>query len=178
MSAKEAISILRDRFGERIIEFVDAPQPGTKEKSQVLDAFVKIAPAELVEVMTFCRDEPRLRFDMLSCVTAIDQPKEGRIRLVYDLDSLPHNRALGVHVDLPRDAPHVPTLENVWRTADWHEREAWDLMGVVFDGHHNLDRILCAEDWEGHPLRKDYKIPETYHDIPNTFEQFYDVQNP
>jgi NADH-quinone oxidoreductase subunit C len=74
--------------------------------------------------------------------------------------------------------PRIPTLENVYRTADWHERESFDLMGIEFEGHHNLIRILCAEDWEGHPLRKDYVMPEYYHDIPNAFEMFYDVQNP
>jgi len=178
VSAKDAIAILKERFGAKILEAVDAPAPGTKDKAQVIDPYVRIAAADLVEVMTHCKTEPRLRFDMLSCLTAIDYPKESRIQVVYCLDSLPHDTALAVKVDLPRDAARLPTLEGVWRAADWHEREAWDLMGVVFEGHHNLDRILCAEDWEGHPLRKDYKMPETYHDIPNTFEQFYDVQNP
>jgi NADH-quinone oxidoreductase subunit C len=176
--AQEAVAVLRERFGARLLEAVGAPVSGTKERPQVIDPFVRVAPADLLEVMRFCREEPRLRFDMLSCVTAVDYPREERIRVVYDLDSLPHGRTLAVKVDVPRERPRLPSLESVWRTADWHEREAWDLMGVEFEGHPNLSRILCAEDWEGHPLRKDYVIPATYHDIPNTFEQFYDVQNP
>ena len=74
---------------------------------------------------------------------------------------------LEVHVDLPRDTPTIDSITHLWGGADWHEREAWDLMGIVFTGHHNLVRILCAEDWEGHPLRKDYKSPDYYHGIRN-----------
>ena len=72
-----------------------------------------------------------------------------------------------VKVSLPRDDASLPSVENVWSAADWHERETFDLVGVVFEGHHKLIRILCAEDWEGHPLRKDYVIPEQYHGIKN-----------
>jgi NADH-quinone oxidoreductase subunit C len=178
VATKEAIAILKEKFGDRILEAVDAPVAATKEKPGILDPFVKVAPKDLVEVMTFCRDEPRLRFDMLSCLTAVDYPKESKFQVVYNLDSIPHNHWLTVKVDVPREAPTVPTLEKVYATADWHEREAFDLMGIDFAGHHNLIRILCAEDWEGHPLRKDYVMPDYYHDIPNAFEMFYDVQNP
>jgi len=65
-------------------------------------------------------------------------------------------------VRVPKDNPHVPSVESVWKTANWHEREAYDLIGVVFDGHPDLRRILLPDDWEGHPLRKDYKVPEFY----------------
>ena len=178
MATKEAIAVLKEKFGDRILEAVDTPVAATKDKPGVPDPFVKIAPKDLVEIMTFCRDEPRLRLDMLSCLTATDYPKEEKIQIVYNLDSLPHNHWLTVKVDVPRANPSLPTLENVWKTADWHEREAFDLVGLQFEGHHNLIRILCAEDWEGHPLRKDYVMPDYYHDIPNAFEMFYDVQNP
>jgi NADH-quinone oxidoreductase subunit C len=70
-------------------------------------------------------------------------------------------------VPLPRDNPRVASVEKVWKTADWHERETFDLLGVTFEGHHNLVRILCAEDWEGHPLRRDYVMPESYRGIKN-----------
>ncbi|HVY60512.1 MAG TPA: NADH-quinone oxidoreductase subunit C [Planctomycetota bacterium] len=175
---KEAIAILKEKFGERILEAVDAPVAATKEKPGINDPFVKVAPKDLVEVMTYLRDEPRLRFDLLNCLTGIDYPKESKLQVVYNLDSVPNLWQLTVKVDIPRDDPKIPTLENVFRTADWHEREAWDLVGIEFEGHHNLIRILCAEDWEGHPLRKDYVMPDYYHDIPNAFEMFYDVQNP
>ena len=175
---KEAIGILKDRFGSAILEVVDAPVAGDKTKTAVHDPFVRIAPKDLIEVMTFCRDEPRLRFDLLNSLSATDYPKDAKFQIVYNLDSIPYLWSLTVKVDIPRDVPKIPTLENVYRTADWHEREAWDLVGIEFEGHHNLIRILCAEDWEGHPLRKDYVMPDYYHDIPNAFEMFYDVQNP
>jgi len=178
MSAKEAIAVLREKFQDRILEAVDAPVPATKEKAGVLDPFVRVAPKDLVEVMTFCRDDARLGMDLLACLTAVDYPKDARFQLVYNLRSVRLRHDLTVKVDVPREDPRVPTLENVYRTADWHERESFDLMGIRFEGHHNLVRILCAEDWEGHPLRKDYVTPEYYHDIPNAFEMFYDVQNP
>lgn len=178
MSGKDAIDILKEKFGAKILEAAAEKTAATKDSAGVKDLFVKVAPQDLVEIATFCRDEPRLRFDMLSCLTATDFPKENKIQLVYNLDSIPQNHWLTVKVDLPRESPRAPTLEQVWRTADWHEREAFDLVGVIFEGHHNLVRILCAEDWEGHPLRKDYVMPEYYHGIPNAYEMFYDVQNP
>jgi NADH-quinone oxidoreductase subunit C len=78
-----------------------------------------------------------------------------------------HKHWLIVKVPLPRDNPRVASVEKVWKTADWHERETFDLLGVTFEGHHNLVRILCAEDWEGHPLRRDYVMPESYRGIKN-----------
>ncbi len=178
MSVRQSIEILKEKFGAKILEAVPEPTPATKDSAGVKDPYVRVAREDLVEIATFCRDDPRLRYDMLSCLSAVDYPKENKIQLVYHLDSIPQNHWLTIKVDLPRDDALCPTLENVWRTADWHEREAYDLMGVIFEGHHNLVRILCAEDWEGHPLRKDYVMPETYHGIPNAFEMFYDVQNP
>jgi NADH-quinone oxidoreductase subunit C len=178
MSVKQSIQILKEKFGAKILDAVLEPTPTTKESAGVKDPFIRIAPEDLVEIMTFCRDDPRLRYDLLSCLTAIDYPKEQKIQLVYNLDSIPQNHWLTVKVDLPRENPRCPTLERVWPTADWHERETYDLMGVIFEGHHNLARILCAEDWEGHPLRKDYVMPEYYHGVPNAYEMFYDVQNP
>ena len=178
MSAKDAVAILQGAFGARILEAVPEPPPPTKEAAGIRDPYVRIAARDLVEVATFLRDEPRLRFDLLSCLTAVDYPKESRIQLVYALCSVPLKHTLALRVDLPRSAPRAPTLERVYRAADWHEREAYDLMGVLFEGHHNLARILCAEDWEGHPLRKDYAMPASYHGIPNAFGTFFDTQNP
>jgi len=120
-----------------------------------------------VELTTFCRDDPRLSFDLLNCLSAVDYPDRDVIEVVYMLDSTSHKHRLVLKAPLSRKEPEIPTVENVWRTADWHEREAYDLLGVRFRGHHNLVRILCAEDWEGHPLRKDYVIPEEYHGIKN-----------
>jgi NADH-quinone oxidoreductase subunit C len=120
---------------------------------------------------------------MLNLITAVDyfhtDPKKAakapwrpHLELVYHLSSVAKKHALAVKVKLPRwkDAvegqlPEAPTVSGVWKTADWHEREVFDLSGVNFLGHPDLRRILCPEDWAGHPLRKDYEMPLEYHGI-------------
>ncbi len=119
------------------------------------------------DLARFARDDDRLDFDLLSLIAGIDYPDTGMIEVVYCLDSTNLKHRLIVKALVPRDNPRIRTLEGVWKTADWHERETFDLMGVIFEGHHNLVRILCAEDWEGHPLRKDYVMPDTYRGLKN-----------
>jgi NADH-quinone oxidoreductase subunit C len=92
------------------------------------------------------------------------------MEIVYNLYSIPYNSQLTLKVELIRNKadeplPELPSVSHIWRTADWHEREAYDLMGIKFSGHPDLRRILLTADWQGHPLRKDYQIQETYHGI-------------
>ncbi len=166
---EEIFKTLKEKFGDRIVE----------ERLDAIDPFIVFHPSIVQDLAFFCRDEEKLRFDLLSLVSTVDYLPQaasadgktpavaGRIEVVYILDSTVHKHRLIAKACLDRERPHLKTVENVWRAADWHEREAFDLMGVVFEGHHNLVRILCAEDWEGHPLRKDYVIPDTYHGIKN-----------
>lgn len=121
-----------------------------------------IVPAPLMrEVALHLRDDAQLRFDVLMCLSGVDNG-DGTLGVVYHLDSMTHRHKVTVRVNVPVDNPHVPSCDRVWRIADWHEREAFDLVGVIFDEHHDLRRILLPEDWEGHPLRKDYQVPEFY----------------
>lgn len=109
-----------------------------------------------LEAAKVLRNDPRLGFDYLSMVSAVDYQEKG-FQVVYHLLSLMANKKLVVKVDAPeRDRPTVPSITQVWPTANFHEREAWDMMGIVFEGHPNLKRILMRDDWVGHPLRKDY----------------------
>lgn len=130
-----------------------------------------INPTFLPQVCLFLRDHEDTYFDFLSCISAVDEGVEaGTFTMVYHLASIPHNYQLTLKVIVPNDRrldnlPSVPSVSSVWRTADWHEREAFDLMGVYFEGHPDLRRILLPEDWEGYPLRKDYEEGETYHGI-------------
>jgi NADH-quinone oxidoreductase subunit C len=87
--------------------------------------------------------------------------------VLYHLYSMTHRHRVTLKVQMPREDAHVASVTALWQAADWHEREAYDLIGVVFDGHPNLTRILLPDDWEGHPLQKDYKQQE-YYDIEGT----------
>lgn len=173
METAAILDRLRERFGPAVVG----------ENLQAIDPWVQIAPERLAEVGEFLRDDPDLRFQMLHVVTAVDyfepDPKKAQkadwqphLEVVYHLSSLVHRHRLVVKVNLPRwkdgqegQLPELPTVSHVWRTAEWHEREVFDLSGVRFVGHPDLRRILCPEDWVGHPLRKDYQMPLEYHGI-------------
>ena len=112
--------------------------------------------ADLLDALVRLRDQPDLSFRFLSSVTATDHPgREPRAWVVYELRSIEHRHRIRLKVGLPADDVHVPSVTPLFPTADWHERETYDLFGIVFDGHPDLDRILMPDDWEGHPLRKD-----------------------
>jgi len=114
---------------------------------------------ELIDALIRLRDEPDLSFRFLSSLTATDHPsKEPRFWVVYELRSVEHAHRLRVKVGLPGEDARVPSLTRLFPTADWHERETFDLFGIVFEGHPDLDRILLPDDWEGHPLRKDEEL--------------------
>jgi NADH-quinone oxidoreductase subunit C len=124
-----------------------------------------VEAAAIVDVCRFLRDDVGFKFEVLSDLTALDWPKEEKIQLVYHLYSYTNKQQIVLKVDLPRDNPKAPTMEAVWKVANWFEREVYDLFGVVFDNHSDLRRIMLPEDWVGHPLRKDYVEQEEYDGI-------------
>jgi len=134
-------------------------------KEDVFDPYLHVAPQATVDVCRYLRDDPSLKFEILSDLTALDWPKEEKIQLVYHLYSYTHRHKIVLKVDLPREKPEISTVEGVWKAANWMEREVFDLFGVVFEGHNDLRRILLPEDWVGHPLRKDYVEQEEYDGI-------------
>ena len=122
--------------------------------------------SDLLDALAALRDEPALGLDFLSSVTATDWPgRSPRFWVAYELYSMTHGHRLRLKVGLEEDDPRIPSVTPLHPTADWHERETYDLAGVQFVGHPNLRRILCVEDWVGHPLRKDYEMPLEYHGI-------------
>lgn len=155
MDAQGVHAALLARFGDAAITGADLAAGSP---------FAIVAADELAEVAAFCKSEPGLAFDNLMCLSAVDYPKETppRIEVVYHLFSYRHLHTFALKVRLPRESPAVPTVEGVWGVANWHEREAWDLFGVVFTGHGDMRRILLPDDWEGHPMRKDWQDPEYY----------------
>jgi NADH-quinone oxidoreductase subunit C len=173
MAPAGIVALLKERFGPAI----------TGEKLDGCDPWVSVEVSRLVDVCAFLRDDSRLRFDLLNCITGVDYletdakkaPKAGyepHLEVVYHISSFVHRHRFVAKLILPRwrdgvvgRLPEVPTVSHIWATADWHERETYDLCGVMFIGHPDLRRILLAEDWEGHPLRKDYEFPLEYHGI-------------
>ncbi|WP_250286189.1 MULTISPECIES: NADH-quinone oxidoreductase subunit C [unclassified Frankia] len=107
------------------------------------------------------RDDPQLRFELLSSVSGADYPEDPtgrRLHAVYHLTSMTWRRRVRLEVSVADDDPAVPSVMDVWPTADWHEREAYDLFGIVFSGRDGLERIMMPDDWVGHPQRKDYPL--------------------
>jgi NADH-quinone oxidoreductase subunit C len=115
---------------------------------------------DLLSVVQLLRDEPRLRFEMCLGVSGVHYPDDsGReLHAVYHLLSMTHNRRIRLEVSVPDADPHLPSVAGVYPTSDWHERETYDMFGIIFDGHPSLTRILMPDDWPGHPQRKDYPL--------------------
>jgi len=118
-----------------------------------------VRPERLLDVLALLRDDPGLRFELLSSVSGVDYiAEERRLHAVYHLTSMTYRRRIRVEVAVSVEDPHVPSAYSLYPTADWHERETWDFFGIVFDGHPGLTRIEMPDDWDGHPQRKDYPL--------------------
>jgi NADH-quinone oxidoreductase subunit C len=154
MNPKEIFDLLKKEIGDGVLELVE------KEHH---DPFIIVTPEAIVETCLVLRDDEKTLFDYLVNLSGVDE--KDKFIVVYHLFSLKHRYRIVLKVYLERENPHVPTVERVWRSANWHEREAYDMFGIVFDGHSDLRRILSPYDWEGYPLRKDYKMPEYYKGI-------------
>jgi NADH-quinone oxidoreductase subunit C len=128
------------------------------------DHTLLVSHAALPQVLQVCRDDPALRFDMLMDLTAVDyltypgREDAPRFEVVYHLYSVPHNHRVRIKAGIEEDDPVVPTAVPLWPIADWFEREVWDMFGLRFAGHPDLRRLLLYEQFEGHPLRKDYPV--------------------
>jgi NADH-quinone oxidoreductase subunit C len=142
-----------------------------KEDTSSLQPILTVPAAQIDVICKELHENEQTYFDYLACITAIDNgPDKGTMEVIYNLYSIPYNVSLMLKLELARNQPgdplpQVPSISHIFRTADWHEREAYDLMGIYFTGHPDLRRILLTADWEGHPLRKDYQLQETYHGI-------------
>jgi NADH-quinone oxidoreductase subunit C len=125
-----------------------------------------VSADKIIEVCELLYHHSDFYFDSLSCLAGIDNGKEaGTMEVVYNLYSMPFNHHLMLRVLMPREKPEVDSVASIWRTANWHEREAFDMLGIVFKNHPDLRRILMPSDWEGFPLQKDYQTQEEYRGI-------------
>ena len=127
---------------------------------------VVVSVDDLLPVMEKLYHDPSMYCDMLSCITGVDNGSQvATMEVIYNVYSIPYNFHLMVKVMVSRDKPEIPSVSHLWKTANWHERELFDMYGIDVKGHPDLRRILMPADWEGHPLRKDYKHQAYYRDI-------------
>ena len=154
MNGPDILARLAERFGAGVL--ASHPEPG--------DEALLVSLAALPEVLRFCRDDLDLRFDMLMDLTAVDyltypgREELPRYEVVYHLYSVPHNHRVRIKAGVEEDDLVVPTAVPLWPIANWLEREVWDMFGVRFAEHPDLRRLLLYEQFEGHPLRKDYPV--------------------
>jgi len=158
MNANEIHDKIKAKFPDGVVEF---------KPDAVTEPYI-IVRADLVrEIAKFVADDPDLKFDYLASLSGVDY-NDGNLGVVYHLRSMEKRHKIVLKVKVPKAGsaengkPDVPSVESVWKTANWHEREAFDLYGINFLDHPDLRRILLPYDWEGYPLRKDYKVPEYY----------------
>ena len=152
MTTQEVSEKIKAKFPEAVLDM---------KAEGVLDPYIKLAPTQWKEIAGFLHDDEDLKFDSLMCLSGMDFGKNV-LGVVYHLFSMAKKQKLTVRIEVPVDNAVIPSVESVWGTAEWHEREAYDMIGITFTGHPDMRRILCPDDWEGYPLRKDYKVPEYY----------------
>lgn len=167
-TTEEIFKVLKDKFGDAVIELKTALP---------VESFIIVDPFKIDEICLFLRDEEGLKFDNCMNLSGVDDAngkKEtqsdgstnivgGTLSVFYHLESVYLKHKLTLKVSTQRENPQVKSVSRIWRSADWHEREAFDLLGINFINHPDLRRILMPYDWEaGYPLRKDYKNPEFY----------------
>ena len=152
-----AYSIIHERFGDAV-SVLDA--------NETMPFFEVVDTGRWVEIALFMRDHAKLKFNYMACLTGVDYPADEKVGVIYNLESVAQlNHKLAIKLKCARKGGSIPSVACVWHTANWHEREAYDLFGMTFIGHPEMKRILCPDDWEGHPLLKDYKVQEKYHGI-------------
>lgn len=166
MTNKEIFDILKNVF----------PDVNCELKVINVDSFILIPSEDLIKISKFLYYDEKLNFDSLVLQSGLDLADGKKVTLsdgtwefdggnlasVYHLFSMKHFHSLIIKVIVPKSNPKVPSVEKIWRSAEYMERETYDVIGIVFEGHHDLRRILLPYDWDGHPLRKDYKVPEFY----------------
>ena len=168
MTFEEIVSYIKSNNADFIKEVDENSTP----KSTIVDA------SNLLDFMNTLYQNDKLYFDMLSCITGLDNgPEANTMEVIYNLNSIPFNHQLMVKVILERSKLTIPTLSHIWKTADWLEREVYDMYGIEFTNHPDLRRILMPADWEGYPLRKDYQEQEQYRGITVKHEDLLNREN-
>ena len=163
MTPQDIQARLKAKFGDAVGELVTTPD-AAKPTPKYFENWFTIDKKVWREAAEYLKFDRELLFDGLMCVAGIDG-KEGKLTSAYFLYSYIHRHRIAVKIDCTRDDPKMPSAQPVWMHADWMERESYDLLGIVYEGHRDLRRVLLPEDWIGHPLRKDFVEPKEYRGI-------------
>ena len=150
-------------FSQNVCKKIAEKFPESIDKEQNKD-WIQLKPENWLEIAKWLKSNESLYFDSLQCNTGMDLG-EGILESRYNLHSMKHLHKIEIRIKVSVEKPDIPSVEEVWRVADWFERETYDMFGINFIGHRDLRRILLPDDWEGWPLRKDYEAQETYHGI-------------
>jgi NADH-quinone oxidoreductase subunit C len=149
---------------DELVDSLEAAYPGFADAVTTVvvdrgELTLHVQPGRVAEVAQVLRDDENLRFELLSNLSGVDYPaQDARLHVVYNLTSMTYRRRVRLETAVTVEDPHVASVCGVYPTADFHERECWDMFGVQFDGHPGLTRILMPDDWDGHPQRKDYPL--------------------
>ena len=162
-SQEDLSSKKEESLNEKLAKIINDKFPSSLISNDVGE-FLYLKPNNWLDIAKFLRSDPNLFFDSLQCQMGIDIG-EGILESRYNLHSMKHNHSTEIRISVHSSDPSIPSVEQVWRIADWFERETYDMLGIQFTGHRDLRRILLPDDWEGWPLRKDYEVQETYHGI-------------
>jgi NADH-quinone oxidoreductase subunit C len=160
MSLEDIKILLINKFGESAI---------VGEETGGLQPALLIDPDHIIKVCLELRDNPKTYFDFLSCLSGVDYGvDENRFGVVYHLASIPYQTQLTLKISKENnrdedELPSFPSITSIYHAADWHEREAYEMIGIFFEGHPDLRRLLLPDDWEGYPLRKDYSTADKYY---------------
>ena len=154
-----------------IVKFIESKVAGKSYRIEGKEALMA-SPDNWIEVATLLKNETDLDFDYLMCISSYDKGDGKIYGVAYNLFSTTKNHYLEVRVET-EEGKSIPSVVSLWQTANWHEREAYDMMGIQFEGHPNLKRILLSDDWEGYPLRKNFKEPDYYHGMPVPKDKSY-----
>ena len=153
----------KDSINHRIKEVAESKFPGSITNENIED-FLLVDPNLWYDLAVLLKTESSFLFDSLQCQTGFDIGKD-TLEARYNLHSMTKNHYIEIRIQVPVEKPQIPSVETIWRIADWFERETYDMFGIEFLKHRDLRRILLPEDWKGWPLRKDYEVQETYHGI-------------
>ena len=154
-----------------IVKSIESKAGGQSSRIDGKESLI-VLPDNWIEVSTLLKNESNLDFDYLMCISSYDKGDGKTYGAAYNFYSNLKAHYLEVRIEI-EDGVSIPSVVNLWKTADWHEREAFDMMGLHFEGHPDLKRILLADDWEGHPLRKNYIEPNYYHGLPVPKDKTY-----